>query len=218
MEKTIFKTNDGENAFYLLEKSCKDLNYEPCVISEDEFKEGIKTHFFVDTDEFVKLQAKEIKSKNSKKVNGKETETKETETKEEKQKIDVNELLIKMSQMESKLNLLSLENSKLQQLQNKKVAFADAEKFYKRKASLLKDLTIFQSIYDALNSIGDLKTNKDTPLNAEDYRLNLQIGYNTDVLKTNNVLIIKEFISFISLKIENKVKEIKTEIETIDFI
>lgn len=109
----------------------------------------------------------------------------------------------------------SLKNGKL------KLSFADAEKLYKRKTELLRQLNTYAKKKEAFENV-QISEDKEDIINAGNIRISFEQKesadydrYNT-VFKTSSLLILSEFVPFIISKLEQKIVELKKEVETID--
>ena len=102
-----------------------------------------------------------------------------------------------------------------------KLSFADAEKLYKRKTELLRQLNTYTHKKELFENV-QISEDKEDIINAGNIRICFEQKesgdydrYNT-VFKTSSLLILSEFVPFIISKLEMKIIELKKEVETID--
>jgi len=120
---------------------------------------------------------------------------------------------LRLSQESNKINEeLITENKKLK---NRKIDFTEAQRIIKRKSLLLDNLGKFENILINIENLGNVNNDMDIVDNDK-----LSIAFFTkssyrdeSILKTSNVLIISEFIEFITKKIQIKIEFLKEEIE-----
>jgi len=101
-----------------------------------------------------------------------------------------------------------------------KLSYEEAEKLYLKKAELIKDLKVYQEKKETFVNLSLGAPEDSGLLDYDDYNLKFtrnSSSYRDEyVLSTSNKLIIKEFIPFIIQKLDNKINELKTEIEIMD--
>lgn len=107
-----------------------------------------------------------------------------------------------------------LKNGKL------KLSFEEAEKLYKRKAEILRQLRKYEELQKSFEHINISIDSKDI-MNSGNLRLSFEKkdpDYDRfdNILKTSSRVVISEFVPFIIEKIDSKIKELTAEVETID--
>jgi len=120
---------------------------------------------------------------------------------------------LKLSEESNKINEdLINENKKLK---SRRIDFAEAQRIIKRKSLLLDNLAKFENIISNIETLASVNVDMDIVDNDK-----LSIAFfskssyrDEPILKTSNVLIITEFIEFITKKIQIKIKLLKEEIE-----
>ncbi len=186
---SVFR-NDEEKVFLIEENALQDatLNGGELVeaeLSDKKLKELIRTGDIEDIAEYQ------------------ERMTKPSGSSKEKEQED---------EQAAKIKTLEAELAKAKKMQS--LSFEDAAKIYAHKAQVLKDIAVFENTLQKIKSIDIKPSNKDS-LNTDGARIVYQEGsYNSkDILSINNVFILSEFNEFISVKIANKINELKEEVK-----
>lgn len=123
-----------------------------------------------------------------------------------------------LSELQRELKKLKQENESLKK-GKLKLSFIEAEKLYKRKSELLRQLARYEEkkqIFEGFNVSND----PTEILNTQNIRLSIEMKSEfdrwEDVFKTSSKLILGEFVPFIIEKLKAKIKEQTAEVETID--
>ena len=117
-------------------------------------------------------------------------------------------------ELAKQLEALQAENEKLKQKQS--LSFEDAAKLYKKKAQILKDIAVFNSVLNDISTVID-NLQKENSLISEHYAISLTYGnYNKQtIFSISNIEFIRSFIAFADDKINVKVHELKAEVQAI---
>jgi len=117
-------------------------------------------------------------------------------------------------ELAKQLEVLQLENEQLKKQQS--LSFEDAAELFRRKAKLLDNIKLFNSVLEKLTTANEVLTDTDS-LKSDYYAIQLIGGnYNKDVIfSVSNVEFINSFVAFADDKINRKVQELKSEVQAI---
>ncbi len=211
LKKVYTVEKDGITLYFVFAKNAKKESkvYKSEEISEDDFLNGIDSETFIDVTEWKEKN----KEKNKEKVKAVKNEYSGNQTNE------LSEFKGLYDELKKEVEELKKQNESLKK-GKLKLSFEDAEKLYRKKAELLRQLSKYERKKEILNNL-DIEDDEKDVLNFGNIKFRLEYKAKSDysfndTLVTSSKMIVNEFIPFIINKLDNKIVDIQKDVETID--